>query len=158
MKYRPLPDLFRTFLVKGTVNVNTSDIYGSTPLHFAAYHNYEEQIEILLKYGTDINARDNLQERPLDTAKRHNSFRCIALLKAADRTTVEHIMTFIRKTMLRDKTFEEILRGLPETITSSCVKSPQDIKTLLQLPLNLKDFMNYFLSRTIPEVQNIPLK
>ncbi|CAC5388640.1 unnamed protein product [Mytilus coruscus] len=145
MKYRPLPDLFRTFLIKGTVNVNTSDIYGSTPLHFAAYHNYEEQIEMLLEYGADINARDNLQERPLDTAKRHNSFRCIALLKAADRTAIEHIMTFIRKTMLRDKTFEEILHGLPETIISSCIKSPQDIKTLLQLPLNLKDFINYLL-------------
>ncbi|CAC5388634.1 unnamed protein product [Mytilus coruscus] len=145
MKYRPLPDLFRTFLVKGTVNVNTSDIYGSTPLHFAAYHNYEEQIEMLLKYGADINARDNLQERPLDTAKRHNSFRCIALLRAADRTAIEHIMAFIRKTMLREKTFEEILHGLPETITSSCIKSPQDIQTLLQLPLNSKDFMNYLL-------------
>ncbi|VDI31627.1 blast:Ankyrin repeat and death domain-containing protein 1A [Mytilus galloprovincialis] len=145
MKYRPLPDLFRTFLIKGIVNVNSSDIYGSTPLHFAAYHNYEEQIEMLLKYGADINARDNLQERPLDTAQRHNSFRCIALLKAADRTAIEHIMTFIRKTMLRDKTFEEILQGLPETIISSCMKSTQDIQTLLQLPLNLKDFMNYLL-------------
>ncbi|CAC5394681.1 unnamed protein product [Mytilus coruscus] len=145
MKYRPLPDLFRAFLLKGTENVNTGDKYGSTPLHFAAFHNYEEQIEILLKCGADINARDNLQERPLDTAKRHNSFRCIALLKEADRTAIEHIMTFVRKTMLRDKTFEEILYGLPETIISSCIKSPQDIQTLLHLPLNSKDFMNYLL-------------
>ncbi|CAC5388643.1 unnamed protein product [Mytilus coruscus] len=125
MKCRPLPDLFRTFLVQGTVNLNTSDMYGSTPLHFAAYHNYEEQIEMLLLFGLDINARDNLQERPLDTAKRHNSFRCIALLKAADRTAVEH--TSFRKSMHRDKTFEEILYGLPKTIISSCIISPQDI-------------------------------
>ncbi|XP_071148372.1 ankyrin repeat and death domain-containing protein 1A-like [Mytilus edulis] len=143
MKYRPMPDLFRTFLVKGTVNLNTTDMYGSTPLHFAAYHNYEEQIEILLLFGANMNARDNLQERPLDTAKRHNSFRCIALLEAADRMAEEH--TSFRKSMHRDKTFEEIFYGLPETIISSCIKSPQDIQTLLELPLNLKDFMNYLL-------------
>ncbi|XP_052080116.1 uncharacterized protein LOC127718189 [Mytilus californianus] len=162
MKYRPMPDLFRAFLVKGTVNLNTSDMYGSTPLHFAAYHNYEEQIEILLLFGADMNARDNLQERPLDTAKRHNSFRCIALLKAADRTAVEH--TSFRKSMHRDKTFEEILYGLPETIISSCIISPQDIQTLLELPLNLKDFMNYLLEsyytrspKYSPEVESVTL-
>ncbi|XP_052080115.1 uncharacterized protein LOC127718187 [Mytilus californianus] len=145
MKYRPLPDFLKALMEKGTVNVNTRDIYGSTPLHFAAYLNYEEQIELLLKYGADINARDNLQERPLDTAKRHKSFRCFALLKADDRTEQGDTIIYTRITMLGDQKFEEILCGLPETIISSCIKSPQDVQTLLHLPLNLKDFMNYLL-------------
>ncbi|CAC5404510.1 unnamed protein product [Mytilus coruscus] len=99
MKYRPLPDLLRTFIVKGTINVNNRDIYGFTALHIVAYHNYEEQIEILLKYGADINACDNIQERPLDTAKRHRSFRCIALLKMANITFIGHTMSFTQLTL-----------------------------------------------------------
>ncbi|CAC5394682.1 unnamed protein product [Mytilus coruscus] len=139
MKY-PISDLLETLLVEVKVDVNTSDIYGSTPLHFAAYHNYEEQIKILLKYDADVNARDNLQERPLDTAKRHKSFRCIALFKAVDRTKQGYTLIYTRI-----PTFEEILCELPEIIISSSIQSPQDIQTLLHLPLNLKDFMNYLL-------------
>ncbi|CAC5394678.1 unnamed protein product [Mytilus coruscus] len=145
MKYRPDPDFLKVLMKTGTVNVNTRDIYGSTPLHFAAYLNYEEQIEVLLKYGADVNARDNLQERPLDTAKRHNSFCCIVLLKAVDSTTQGHTIIYTRITMIGNETFEEILCGLPEMIISSCIQSPQDIQTLLHFPLNLKDFMNYLL-------------
>ncbi|CAC5403395.1 unnamed protein product [Mytilus coruscus] len=145
MKYRPLPDFLKALMETGTVNVNTRDIYGSSPLHFAAYLNYEEQIKLLLEYGADSNARDNLQERPLDTAKRHRSVRCIALLKAADIIEQEHTIIYTRITKLGDSTFEEIICGLPEAIISSCIQSPQDIQTLLHLPLNLKDFMNYLL-------------
>ncbi|XP_052080119.1 uncharacterized protein LOC127718190 [Mytilus californianus] len=162
MKYRPLPDLLRTFIVKGTINVNNRDIYGSTALHFAAYHNYVEQIEILLKYGADINACDNIQERPLDTAKRHRSFRCIALLKMADITFIGHTMSFTQLTLVGNKTFEEILQELPETIISSCIQSSQDIQKILHLPLNLKDFLNYLLESyytrspsCCPEVESV---
>ncbi|XP_071148967.1 uncharacterized protein [Mytilus edulis] len=140
VKY-PISDLLVTLLVEVKVDVNTSDMYGSTPLHFAAFHNHEEQIEILLKYDADVNARDNLQERPLDTAKRHKSFRCIASLKAADRTKQGYTLIYTRI-----PTFEEILCKFREIIViSSSIQSPQDIQTLLQLPLNLKDFMNYLL-------------
>jgi hypothetical protein len=71
MKHRPIPDLIRALIVEGKSDVNIKDIYGSTPLHFAAYNNYPEQIEILLEYGADINITDNLQDRPLDTVRRH---------------------------------------------------------------------------------------
>ncbi|VDI53299.1 serine/threonine-protein phosphatase 6 regulatory ankyrin repeat subunit A [Mytilus galloprovincialis] len=145
MKYRPLPDFLKVLMKTGTVFVNTRDIYGSTPLHFAAYLNHEEQIKLLLEYGADLNARDNLQERPLDTAKRHKSVCCIVLLKAADMLEQEHAIIYTRTTKLGDSTFEEIICGLPEAIISSCIQSPQDIQTLLHLPLNLKDFMNYLL-------------
>ncbi|CAG2223029.1 unnamed protein product [Mytilus edulis] len=145
MKYRPVPDFLNVLMKTGTVNVNTRDIYGSTPLHFAAYLNHEEQIKLLLEYGADLNACDNLQERPLDTAKRQRSLCCIALLKAADILEQEDTIIYTRTTKLRDSTFEEIICGLPEAIRSSCIKSPQDIQSLLHLPLNLKDFMNYLL-------------
>ncbi|VDI31626.1 Hypothetical predicted protein [Mytilus galloprovincialis] len=141
----PISDLLETLLAEVKVDVNTSDIYGSTPLHFAAYHNNEEQIKILLKYDADVNARDNLQERPLDTAKRHRSFRCIALLKEADIIEHKQTILYTRIPKLLDSTFLEIIFGFPEAIISSCIQSPQDIQTLLHLPLNLKDFMNYLL-------------
>jgi ankyrin repeat protein len=59
MKHRPIPDLIRALIVEGKSDVNIKDIYESTPLHFAAYNNYPEQIEILLEYGADINITDN---------------------------------------------------------------------------------------------------
>ncbi|CAC5388650.1 unnamed protein product [Mytilus coruscus] len=130
--------------------LSSRDVLGRTPLNLmtggGVDYTTAENLKTILSYGVSPEVRDTLgNTRPLDTAKRHNSFRCIALLKAADRTAIEHIMTFIRKTMLRTKTFEDILYGLPETIISSCIKSPQNIQTILQLPLNLKDFMNYLL-------------
>ncbi|VDI81918.1 Hypothetical predicted protein [Mytilus galloprovincialis] len=145
MKYRPLAHFLKALMETGTVNVNTRDIYGSILLHFAAYNNFIEQIELLLKNGANINVRDNLQERPLDTARRHKSLSCIALLKAADVTEQGHTIIDTRITNLGVRTFEEILCGLPEAIISSCIQSPQDIQTLLHLPLHLKDFMNYLL-------------
>ncbi|CAG2223021.1 unnamed protein product [Mytilus edulis] len=133
LKYS-ITDLLETLLVEVKVDVNTSDIYGSTPLHFAAYHNYEKQIEILLKYDADVNARDKLQERPLDTAKRHKSFHCTASLKTVDRTKQGYTLIYTRI-----PTFEEILCEFQEIIViSSRIRSPQNIQTLLQLPLNLK--------------------
>jgi ankyrin repeat protein len=62
----------------------------TTPLHFAAYNNYPEQIEILLEYGADINITDNLQDRPLDTVRRHGSFRCHQILQRADMTNLQN--------------------------------------------------------------------
>ncbi|VDI82392.1 serine/threonine-protein phosphatase 6 regulatory ankyrin repeat subunit A [Mytilus galloprovincialis] len=145
MKYRPAPDFLKALMETGNVNVNSRDIYDSTPLHFAAFNNFKEQIELLLKYGADIHACDNLQERPLDTAKRHKSFSCIALLKTADIIEQKHTILYTRITKLRDSTFEEIICGLPEAIQSSCIQSPQDIQKLLHLPLNSKGFMNFLL-------------
>ncbi|CCX34695.1 Similar to Ankyrin repeat and SOCS box protein 8; acc. no. Q4R544 [Pyronema omphalodes CBS 100304] len=46
------------FLEHGAV-VDERDIIGQTPLHIAAFSNSADAIEVLLKYGADINARSH---------------------------------------------------------------------------------------------------
>ena len=139
MKHRPIPDLIRALIVEGKSDVNIKDIYGSTPLHFAAYNNYPDQIEILLEYGADINITDNLQDRPLDTVRRHGSFRCHQILQRADMTNLQ----------INPSTneFDDFLLDVPKNITSSDMQTAGDVQRLLRLPKNLDDFMKYLITR-----------
>lgn len=43
-------------------------VLGSTPLHHAVYHNSKVMVRLLLKNGTDIKARDNLDSTALQMA------------------------------------------------------------------------------------------
>jgi len=146
MKHRPIPDLIRALIVEGKSDVNIKDIYGSTPLHFAAYNNYPEQIQILLEYRADINITYNLQDRPLDTVRRHGSFRCHKILQRADMTNLQ--------VHARRNEFDDFLLDVPKNITSSDMQTAGDVQRLLRLPKNSDDFMNYLITRyfnRIPE-------
>lgn len=120
MKHRPMPDLLKKLIQEADSDVNTKDMHGATPLHFAAYHNYPEQVELLLEHGADRNAIDNLQDRPLDTAIRHCSFRCHLILDEEEgSSTLEGP---------RNKSFERILLDIPRVIPLSRITSSQDVQ------------------------------
>lgn len=40
-----------------------------TPLHFAAYSGHEEVTKLLIKWGADLNAKDDLGISPLEEAR-----------------------------------------------------------------------------------------
>ena len=138
MKHRPIPHLLRKLIEEGKADVNTKDMYGSTPLHFATYHNFPEQVELLLKYGADRDAVDDLQDRPVDTARRHCSFRCHDILDE-DHTSASEGP--------RNRTFEEILLDMPRMIPCSSIKSTQDVQTLLGLKEHLDGFVEHLMAR-----------
>ena len=137
MKHRPIPDLLRKLVEDGKADVNARDVYGSTPLHFAAYHNYPEEVELLLNAGADKDAIDVLQDRPLDTARRHCSFRCHHILDV-DNGSVSQTP--------KNMTFTEILLDIPRMIPSSKIKSAQDVQSLLGLQENLDGFIDHLMT------------
>lgn len=139
MKHRPIPNLIRALIVEGKSDVNIKDINGSTPLHFAAYNNYPEQIEILLEFGADINITDNLQDRPLDTVRRHGSFRCHQILQRADMANIQ--------VHARRNEFDDFLLDVPKNIKLSEMQTAGDVQRLLRLPTNSDDFMDYLITR-----------
>lgn len=137
MKHNPMPELLRKLVEEGKADVNARDVHGSTPLHFAAYHNYPEQVELLLKFGADQNALDDLQDRPLDTARRHCSFRCHHILDVDDGSASE---------IAKNKTFAQILLDIPRMIPSSSIKTAQDVQTLFGLQENLDGFIDHLMT------------
>lgn len=54
----------KEILKKPTVCVKYTDDQGLTPLHVAAFYGYPLIIELLLEYGSDINALDNFSRSP----------------------------------------------------------------------------------------------
>ena len=138
MKHRPLPDLLRTLVVEGKGDVNARDVSGSTPLHFAAYHNYPEQIELLQSFGADQSALDELGDKPLDTARRHCSLQCHKILDACDQNAP-------RETP-KNEEFSQILVNMPTSIPSSSIRSVQDVQTVLGLPENLDGFLDHLMT------------
>ena len=138
MKHRPIPNLLRKLIEEGTADVNTKDMYGSTPLHFAAYHNFPEQVELLLKYGADKDTVDDLQDRPLDTVRRHCSFQCHNILDEDDMETSQ---------VPKNRTFEEILLNMPRMIPSSSITSVQGVQTVLGFKGRMDEFSEHLMVR-----------
>uniref|UniRef100_A0A1B0DND8 Fetal globin-inducing factor n=1 Tax=Phlebotomus papatasi TaxID=29031 RepID=A0A1B0DND8_PHLPP len=60
--------------------VKAVDRDGYTPLHRAAYNNRYELAQLLLKYGSDINARTEYKWTPLHSACKWNNAKVAALL------------------------------------------------------------------------------
>ena len=138
MKHRPIPSLLRKLIEEGAADVNTKDMYGSTPLHFVAYHNFPEQVELLLKYGADRDAVDDLQDRPLDTVRRHCSFLCHNMLEEDDMGTSE---------IPRNRAFEEILLNMPRMLPSSSITSARGVQTVLGLQGHMDGFSQHLMTR-----------
>ena len=154
MKHRPLPSLVQKIIQEARMNVNERDIYNSTPLHFAAYHNFPEQIEILLKNDANEDCIDKLQDKPIDTVKRHCSFRCHKILHENDRR--------VQDVGIVHQSFEEILLDVPRLIKSSSLTSVREVHTIMNLPENMEDLIDYLLTMyfdreqtTTEEVQQI---
>ncbi|KAI0226875.1 hypothetical protein LSAT2_022672 [Lamellibrachia satsuma] len=69
------------YLVSQGANVNVADIYGSTPLHFAAMRGNEVATKELMECrGIDIEAEDKQQMRALHLAASHNEAEIMSML------------------------------------------------------------------------------
>ena len=55
-------------LIRPSVAVNTRYLHGNTPLHIAALHGRDAEIELLLQNGADVNARNQEGDTPLHDA------------------------------------------------------------------------------------------
>lgn len=138
LKHRPLPDLIRKVITKGKVNLNACDNNGSTPLHLAAYHNFEEQVELLLEHQADAFAVDSLGDKPIDTVRRHFSYRCFKQLAHTEKRVVLYSRT---------KSFEDLLLDMPKSICCSEIKTKENIESALHLPSIRSDFYEFLLNK-----------
>ena len=53
-------------LQKDVTTINVKNVDGETPLHLASFFNLMKNVEVLLKYGADVNIRNNVGEFPDD--------------------------------------------------------------------------------------------
>ncbi|KAJ8973366.1 hypothetical protein NQ317_018843 [Molorchus minor] len=56
------------FLLENNVDVNVSDYWGCTPLHYAASRGYQDILLLLVNSGANVNAIDNEKNSPLHLA------------------------------------------------------------------------------------------
>lgn len=142
MKHRPIPDLLRKLIKETKADVNANDMHGSNPLHFAAYHDYPEQVELLLEHGANRNAIDDLQDRPLDTARRHSSFHCYHILEKEDGD--DDLANF---QVSRSNSVEQILLHMPRVIPLSRITSSHDVENFLGLRASSDEMINHLLTK-----------
>jgi ankyrin repeat protein len=66
-------------------DVNTKNVLGYTPLHFAAEQGHNEIVELLIANGADVNARNQWGRTPLhQAANGHNEIAELLITKGAD--------------------------------------------------------------------------
>ena len=72
--------LFRTGL-----KINSRDIFGSTPLHFAAKNGHAKTAEVLIEMGADVNMKNSSGQTPYHAAitRGHNEIAEILAVKGA---------------------------------------------------------------------------
>ena len=63
---------------------------GDAPLHWAAGQRARETVELLLKHGADVNAKDHLGRTPLDFAIEHERSETQSLLREHGGVCAEH--------------------------------------------------------------------
>lgn len=82
------PHAVALLLKRGNGQINTTDKYGRTPLHYAAGLGLTDIAKMLLENGATEGAKDSDQQTPLDMARlRHDErHRCVRLLNPASNT------------------------------------------------------------------------
>ena len=69
------------FLLSKKADPNAQDVGGGRPIHWAAYQNSRELVDLLLDYKADINAPDFEGRTPLDAARKGHHKEMIDYLK-----------------------------------------------------------------------------
>ena len=74
------------FLIKNGVDVNSVDLLGKTPLHYAVTQNNPIVVLELINFGASLNAQDKEGNTPLDVAVSENNEAVVKILKRAGAT------------------------------------------------------------------------
>ena len=65
----------------GVTSIHTQDKCECQPVHWAAYHDRSEIIELLIAQGADVNARTPLSQTPQESAKPSNNMAAIQTMR-----------------------------------------------------------------------------
>lgn len=91
---------------------NRCDIWGNTPLHYAASNGHTHCVSFLVNFGANIFALDNNLQSPLDAAASREQNECVALLDKA--ATAQNIMNPKKVTRLKEKAQKNARRQIKE--------------------------------------------
>lgn len=105
-------------------DVNTRDIFGQTPLHFAAFFGYGTVVEFLISKGADINAKDE------------NGWTSLHLtVKYGHRSVAEHLLSkgadVNARTERKTEGWKGIAAGTTPLDLANLFKQPEIIGLLL---------------------------
>lgn len=88
------------------------DIWGNTPLHYAAANGHAHCVSFLINFGANIFALDNNYQSPLDAAASREQKECVALLDKA--ATAQNIMNSKKVTRLKEQAQKNARRQIKE--------------------------------------------
>lgn len=75
-------------------NIDTNikdDGNGRTPLHYAAEKGFVRIVELLLEFGSDVNAKDYQEQTPLHCAAEHKNLTLLPLLKSGSNVHLKDV-------------------------------------------------------------------
>lgn len=88
------------------------DIWGNTPLHYAASNGYAHCVSFLINFGANIFALDNDLQSPLDAAASRDRNECVALLDKA--ATAQNITNPKKVARLKEQAQKNARRQIKE--------------------------------------------
>lgn len=88
------------------------DIWGNTPLHYAASNGHAHCVSFLINFGANIFALDNDLQSPLDAAASREQNECVALLDKA--ATAQNIMNPKKVTRLKEQAQKNARKQIKE--------------------------------------------
>nr|XP_027796214.1 ankyrin repeat and SAM domain-containing protein 4B [Marmota flaviventris] len=88
------------------------DIWGNTPLHYAASNGYAHCVSFLINFGANIFALDNDLQSPLDAAASRDQNECVALLDKA--ATAQNTMNPKKVSRLKEQAQKNARRQIKE--------------------------------------------
>ncbi|MDP3267886.1 MAG: ankyrin repeat domain-containing protein [Legionella sp.] len=82
-------DVVNALLNKTEINIECNDKHGNTPLHYAVEFSTPEMIDLLLKFGADVNASNNKGQTPLHKAASRNNASIVTRLLEENKIDVD---------------------------------------------------------------------
>ncbi|MFP3035496.1 MAG: ankyrin repeat domain-containing protein [Wolbachia sp.] len=111
-------------LMGGHADVNAKDNMERTALHYSAYFNDTDMVELLLKAGADIDAQDNLGRTALHYAACFNNTNMVELLlDAGAKTNIKENNGKKPLSFAKNKEIIDLLKGLPARCLSNVMVS-----------------------------------
>ena len=105
-------------------DINAKDDMKRTALHYAAYFNDTDMVELLLRAGADIDAQDNLGRTALHYAACFNNTDMVELLLEAEaKTNIKDNNGKKPLSFAKNKEIIDLLRGLPARCLSNVMVS-----------------------------------